>query len=122
MDGEPYDVIVVGGGPAGLSAALILGRALRRVLVVDAGTPRNQASRAVHGFFSRDGTPPNELRRIAREQLRRYPTVRLEEGRVEDAMREEDGFVVRTGPGTRYRARKLILATGLVDVLPEVEG
>jgi thioredoxin reductase len=122
MDEQKQDIIIVGGGPAGLSAALVLGRAMRRVLVIDEGKPRNRASRAVHGFLSRDGTSPEELRRIARDQLRPYQSVRFLDDRVESAEREGEAFVVRTGKGDVYRARKMILATGLVDVLPEVQG
>jgi thioredoxin reductase len=80
-----YDVIIVGAGPAGLSAALLLGRCRRNVLVCDAGRPRNHVSYAVHGFLSRDGTPPAELLRISREQLTRYQTVELRNIEVVDA-------------------------------------
>ncbi|HET8646008.1 MAG TPA: FAD-dependent oxidoreductase, partial [Vicinamibacteria bacterium] len=72
-----YDVVIVGAGPAGLSAALILGRCRRRVLVCDSGRPRNARARALHGFLTRDGTPPLQLLRVARAQLRRYRTVVL---------------------------------------------
>jgi thioredoxin reductase len=122
MGEERFDVIVVGGGPAGLSAALVLGRALRSVLLIDEHKPRNRFSRAVHGFLTRDGTPPGELREIARQQLRRYDSVRIADDRVLDARCTEDGFVVATAQGLRHRARKLILATGLVDDLPDVDG
>src|SRR5919205_3707700 len=75
MSAEHVDVVVVGGGPAGLSAALVLGRMRRRVLLLDTESPANAASNAMHGFLSRDGTPPAEVRRVAREQLRAYATV-----------------------------------------------
>lgn len=118
---QPFDVIIVGGGPAGLSAALVLGRARRRVLVIDEGKPRNALSRAVHGFLSRDGTQPDELRRICREQLARYETVRLSSDRVHDAQRHAL-FEVATEAGRSYAARRLIVATGLKDELPDVPG
>ena len=78
-----YDVVIVGAGPAGLSAALFLGRCRRRVLVCDAGHPRNEASQAMHGFLTRDGMPPLEFLRLAREQLRPYTTVELRDVTVE---------------------------------------
>src|SRR3954467_7816587 len=80
-----YDVIIVGGGPAGLNAALILGRCRRRVLLVDSGKPRNAVSRGVHGFLTRDGTLPSEIRRIARAELAPYPNVEIREGEIVDA-------------------------------------
>lgn len=116
-----YDVIVVGGGPAGLSAALLLGRSNRRVLVCDSGQYRNGASRAMHGFLSRDGTPPAELRRIGREQLAPY-AVEFTEARVTQAARAGDGFTLALEGGARVRSRKLLLATGLVDELPPLVG
>src|SRR5262245_53032068 len=83
--GHPmYDAIIVGAGPAGLNAALILGRCRRKVLVCDEGKPRNAVSRGVNGFITRDGVLPHELRRIARDELRDYPTVEIRENTVID--------------------------------------
>jgi thioredoxin reductase len=114
---------VVGGGAAGLSAALMLGRCRRRVLVCDTGRPRNRWSRATHGFLTRDGVPPAELLRIAREQLAPYDSVELRSVEVVDAARDEEGgFEVRCADGVRLRSRKLLLATGVVDELPAVAG
>jgi thioredoxin reductase len=118
----PVDVVVVGAGPAGLSAALILGRCLRRVVVIDAGRPRNAASRAMHGFLTRDGIPPHDLLRIGREQLASYETVRLERGEVVEARCRGTSFDVRLGDGRCYESRKLLLATGVVDEIPPLEG
>lgn len=117
-----FDVIVVGGGPAGLSAALILGRCRRRVLVVDSGHYRNAVSHEMHGFLSRDCTDPAEFRDIAREQLRRYDTVEVSGGTVTDAVRTESGFDVKLADGAKLSCRKLLLATGVVDELPDLNG
>ena len=118
---EVFDVIIVGGGPAGLSAALVLGRCCRKVLVCDAGNPRNAASTAVHGFLTRDGTPPAELLQIARSQLEGYD-IRLHEGTVMKVQRKGGTFVVTMLKGERFTARKILLATGVVDLMPEIEG
>jgi len=117
-----YDVVIAGGGPAGLNAALMLGRVRRRVLLADSGQPRNAASAAVHGLFARDGDDPARLRRIAREQLAAYPSARLVDTAVESAARAGDGFEVTLAGGETARARRLLLATGLADELPAVEG
>ena len=119
---DVLDVVVVGAGPAGLSAALVLGRCLRRVAVIDAGRPRNAAARAVHGFLTRDGTAPHELLSIAREQLAPYETVSLIPGEVIDARCHGARFEVRLRDGTCYVTRKLLLATGVVDDVPPLEG
>jgi thioredoxin reductase len=117
-----FDVIIVGAGPAGLSAALVLGRCRRRVLVLDTNKPRNSASRALHAFLTRDGIDPRELRRIGRAQLAQYPTVRLLNQAAMKARCLPQGFEVTTSRGVRLRARKLLLATGVVDDLPAVVG
>lgn len=116
-----YDVVVVGGGPAGLSAALVLGRACLSVLVCDSGQGRNAPATGVHGFLTQDGAPPAELRRIGREQLRPYG-VEFHDGEVVDARKAGDGFEVALDARKRVACRKLILATGMADVLPEIPG
>jgi thioredoxin reductase len=117
-----YDVLIVGGGPAGLNAALVLGRCRRRVALCDSGRPRNANSRGVNGFLSRDGVGPHELRRIGREQLAPYDGVELRDGEVSDVRRTERGFEGELGDGTRLQARKLLLATGLEIDFPDIEG
>jgi thioredoxin reductase len=118
---EMYEVIVVGGGAAGLSAALVLGRARRRTLVVDAGEPRNAPAAHLQGFLSRDGMPPAEFLAVGREEIARYG-VELVRDRAVDAVREDGGFAVRLAGGREVRARHLVVATGLEDELPEVPG
>jgi thioredoxin reductase len=118
METETYDVVVVGGGAAGLSAALVLGRARRRVAVVDVGTPRNAPAAHMHGFLSRDGMPPRDLLAAARAEARGYG-VELVDDRVVEAT---TGFTVRLAGGRRLAARRLLLATGAVDELPDLPG
>ena len=119
---DRFDAVIVGAGPAGLSAALILGRCRRRVLVCDAGHPRNAVSHALHGFLTRDGIEPAELRRVGREQLRRYPSVEVRDIEVVDGKCETHGFAVTFSDGTTLSCRKLLLATGVVDLLPQIAG
>lgn len=115
-----YDTIIVGGGPAGLSAALVLGRCRRRVLVLDAGKPRNHASQRVGGFFTRDGTPPARLLGIGRKELTRYG-VEFRKATVRHAECTAQGFIVTVGR-SRPTARTLLLATGVLDELPDIPG
>ncbi|WP_158852439.1 NAD(P)/FAD-dependent oxidoreductase [Saccharothrix deserti] len=117
-----FDVIVVGGGPAGLNAALTLGRQRRRVLVVDSGTYRNEPAEEMHMFLSRDGFPPAELRRLGRQELANYPTVEIREDLVVAVTGTADDFAVELAGGSTERARRLLLASGQADVLPEVDG
>ena len=117
-----YDCLVVGGGPAGLSGALMLGRCRRSVLVCDVGEPRNAKSAGLHGYLTRDGIGPAEFLRIAREDVAQYPSVEFHRGKVVDARRTSGGFTVECAGGLRFSARKLLLATGVVDELPQVEG
>jgi thioredoxin reductase len=117
-----FDVIIVGAGPAGLSAALVLGRCRRRVLICDAGHPRNAASHALHCFLTRDGTKPAEFLRIAREELGAYETIELRQTEVTEAQSLARGFEVTLSTGERVSSRKLLLATGVVDDLPKIEG
>jgi thioredoxin reductase len=118
-----YDVVIVGAGPAGLSAALILGRCRRSVLVCDTGKPRNAASQGLHGFLTRDGIPPLEFLALGRAELGRYDTVEIRAIEVTAAERDGDGrFVVTLASGEQVWSRKLMLATGVVDRLPDIDG
>ncbi|MGF1472877.1 MAG: NAD(P)/FAD-dependent oxidoreductase [Rubrobacteraceae bacterium] len=116
-----YDVVVVGGGAAGLSGALTLGRARRSVLVIDAGEPRNAPASGVHGFLTRDGMNPAELLEAGRAEVHRYGAHVLY-GRVISAAAVDSGFTVELEDGERIGARRLLVATGLVDELPDVPG
>ena len=121
-DIKMLDALVVGGGVAGLSAALWLGRARRRVLVCSQGQPRNAPAREAHSFLTRDGTPPLELLRIAREQLKPYKTVELQSVGVEAIQRSGDGFEVVLSDGTVRCARKILLAFGVREEFPPIEN
>ena len=116
--GETYEVIVIGGGAAGLSAALVLGRARRHTLVVDAGEPRNTPAAHMQGFLTRDGMPPAEFLAIGREEIKGYG-VELVRDRVVDVA---PGFAVTLASGRVLQARRLVVATGLKDELPDVPG
>ncbi len=119
---DAYDVVVVGGGAAGLSGALVLARSRRSVAVVDGGEPRNAPAAGVHGFLTRDGMPPAELVRVGRQEVEGYGGHVLE-GRVEQVRRADDGrLVVELAGGRRLTGRRLLVATGLVDELPDVPG
>jgi thioredoxin reductase len=116
-----YDVVIVGGGPAGLAAALTLGRARKRVLLCDSGSPRNAAAEQVHNFVTRDGVTPADFRRIARQQLEPYGNVAVRDERVRDITGERGAFEVRLGTGP-VGADRIILCTGMIDELPDLEG
>ncbi|MDB6042493.1 MAG: FAD-dependent pyridine nucleotide-disulfide oxidoreductase [Gammaproteobacteria bacterium] len=119
---DTWDVVIVGAGPAGLSAALVLGRACRQVLVCDNGTPRSRASKAIYAFVTRDGTPPAAFRRAAHQELRRYSNVARISAHVRRAKRLRDGrFEVQLGQ-RNVTCRKLLIATGVVDQLPQIAG
>jgi thioredoxin reductase len=119
-----YDCAIVGGGPAGLNAALVLGRARRSVALFDNSHPRNGVAHASHGFITRDGIQPAEFRRIAYEEVLKYPTVRHWQAEVADIQKANHGFTLYASPnpsGGRILARKVILAAGLKEQLPDIE-
>jgi thioredoxin reductase len=118
MESETFDVVIVGGGAAGLSAALVLGRARRRVAVIDAGSPRNAPATHMHGFLSRDGMPPLELLAVARNEVTRYGVELIDD----QVVGIEAGFTVRLAREGPLNARRLLVATGLRDELPDIPG
>ncbi|MDD7938810.1 NAD(P)/FAD-dependent oxidoreductase [Actinomycetospora lutea] len=121
MTDEPLDVLVLGGGAAGLSGALTLARSRRSVLVLDAGEPRNAPAAGVHAFLTRDGLPPAELVRLGRAEVESYGG-RIRAGTAVAARRVGDLFAVDTADGDTLHARRLLVATGLVDELPDLPG
>jgi thioredoxin reductase len=121
---DEYDVLVIGGGAAGLSAALVLARAQRRVAVIDAGEPRNAPAAHMQGFLSRDGLPPAELLQLGREEVTGYGADIIA-GRVAGARRTagaDPRFEVDLADGGTMRARRMLVAAGLSDVLPDIQG
>lgn len=117
------DCAIIGGGPAGLNAALVLGRAKRSVLLLDNGQPRNGVTRHSHGFLTRDGVSPYELRELAHKDLRQYPSVRFENVKIVEVKKEARGsFELFTEQGERYVSRTVLIATGLKESLPKIDG
>jgi len=116
------DVAIIGGGPAGLSAALMLGRARKQTVVIDEGRPRNAVTHEAHGFLTRDGISPGELKRIAKEQLSVYPSVTQLEDTVVSITGEDGSFLLETAAGTKITSRKLLFAVGMKDRKLDIPG
>ncbi|WP_186580285.1 NAD(P)/FAD-dependent oxidoreductase [Aquibacillus kalidii] len=114
------DCAVIGGGPAGLNAALVLGRSRRKTILFDDNKPRNAVVSESHGFITRDGIDPQEFKRVAHEELGKYPDVRIEKQRVHRINKENTSFQMETQNGEVYSAKKIILATGFKEVLPDI--
>ncbi len=119
---EQFDVVIVGGGAAGLSAALILGRSRRSVLVIDAGEPRNAPAAHMQGVLSRDGMPPSEYLALGREEIRTYGAQLLNDTVTTITPTHDGEFTLRLANNTDVHARRIIIATGLVDELPDIPG
>lgn len=121
-ESQQFDVIIVGGSYSGLAAGMALGRALRRVLIVDSGLPANRQTPFSHNFITQDGVPPHLIAAKARAQVERYPSVEFLSGKVTDARIKDDGFQVGVDNNIQFTAKKLILATGIRDVMPPIPG
>jgi thioredoxin reductase len=117
-----YDVIIVGGGPAGLNAAVVLGRCRRKIIVFDSGNQRNKQSHGIHNFLTRDDILPSAFLRIAEKEIKKYGAS-LKRKKIISASKIANGnFIVKDWEGVAYQSRKLIIATGLTDILPAIKG
>ena len=122
MEKHFYDVIIIGGSYAGLSAAMVLGRSVRDVLVIDSGQPCNRQTPHSHNFLTQDGKTPAQISALARQQVEQYKTVQFLNGFASKGRKTGDGFEIDTSDGMTYRAKKLILATGVRDLMPDIKG
>ena len=117
-----YEVIIVGGSYAGLSAAMALGRSLRSVLVIDSGNPCNIQTPHSHNFLTQDGKTPEEISLLAKQQVEKYGTVKFYNGLAASGAKTDNGFEITTDKGDKFTAKKLIFATGIKDIMPAIEG
>lgn len=117
-----FEVIIIGGSYAGLSAAMSLGRALRKVLVIDCGLPCNRQTPHSHNFLTQDGQKPKEIANIALAQIAQYKTVEFYQGLATNASKAEKGFTVETQSGDNFHTKKLVFATGIKDIMPDIKG
>lgn len=122
MTKTKYDVIIIGGSYAGLSAGMTLGRAIRKVLIIDGGKPCNRQTPHSHNFLTQDGKTPKEISTIAREQVAKYNTVQFYDGVAVNATQTQNGFEVTTNKNETFTAKKLIFATGIKDTMPAIDG
>jgi thioredoxin reductase len=120
--GPQYDVIIIGGSYAGLAAGMALGRALRKVLIIDNGKPCNVQTPHSHNFLTNDGKPPNEIARIAKEQVKQYDSVEFLQAFATDTVKNKDGFETGLLTGQKLFAKKIVLATGIQDTMPDIPG
>lgn len=117
-----YDCAVIGGGPAGLTASLMIGRGRKEVILFDDNKPRNAVTQESHNFITRDGIKPAEFREAAHKDLKKYPTISIQKDRVSNIQSSSSSFHIQTEAGGDYEAKKVILATGMKDILPQIEG
>ena len=119
---KDFDVIIVGGSYSGLAAGMALGRALRHVLIIDSGKPCNRQTPHSHNFLTQDGKAPQQIATLARQQVRTYDTIEFYDGLVTSGAKTKDGFEIETATGETFTAKKLIFATGVKDLMPDIEG
>jgi len=119
---KKYDVIIIGGSYSGMSAAMALGRTLRNVLIIDSGKPCNRFTPHSHNFITHDGAVPGDISAKAKEQVLAYPTVEFVTDTAKDALKTDEGFEVVTVSGTAYTSKKLLVATGVIDIMPDIKG
>lgn len=117
-----YEVIIIGGSYAGLSAAMALGRSLRKVLIIDSGSPCNERTPHSHNFLTQDGKTPTEITALAKKQVEQYASVNFYKGVAVSATKVEDGFEVKTDSKDKFMAKKLIFTTGIKDIMPDIKG
>lgn len=117
-----FEVIIIGGSYAGLSAAMALGRASRKTLVIDSGLPCNRHTPHSHNFLTRDGEKPEVLRSIAKDQVAQYPTVTLINDKVINALKTTEGFEVINSSGLHFTGKKILFSTGIYDTMPKIDG
>lgn len=119
---ENFDVIIIGGSYSGLAAGMALGRSLRKVLIVDGGKPCNRQTPHSHNFLTQDGSRPGDIARLARQQVQAYDTVKFLDGLARKGVKTEKGFVIQVARGELFSAKKLIFATGIRDIMPDITG
>lgn len=119
---KQFDVIIIGGSYAGLSAAMTLGRSLRKVLIIDSGKPCNRQTLHSHNFLTQDGETPGEIARKAKEQVLHYPTVAWQHGKVSHVEKQANAFQITTDAAEVFSARKVLFATGITDIMPPIPG
>ncbi|MCD1117621.1 NAD(P)/FAD-dependent oxidoreductase [Chryseobacterium turcicum] len=117
-----YDTIIVGGSYAGLSSALTLGRSLRNVLIIDSGNPCNKQTPHSQNFLTRDGMPPGEIAKIAKEEVSKYPTIEFYNGFAVNGRKISEGFLIETSDGKSFKGKKLIFASGILDIMHDIKG
>ena len=122
ISNNTFDVIIVGGSYSGLAASMALGRALKKVLIIDDGKPCNRQTPFSHNFLTNDGKSPTEITALANLQVRRYKTVEFYNGLVTSGIKTNNGFEIHVASGETFATKKLIFATGIRDVMPDIDG